>query len=683
MKNKRALWAFCFLALMAGEALAVGSGEARRVGLALEKLHYSSQRKLDDNKSRKIFESFINKLDPEKMYFTHRDVRYLEALYATQLDDDIRSGGLESSLKIYELYKKRVNERISSAKLIIKEMAEADFREGYSKRGKDAQWFANGDVAREAWTDRLSWELARGFARSKKKGEGLQEAKSLLTRKYQNIRNDIENLDEPLIKEKFLSAACQAYDPHSDYLGPQRMEEFGISMGLQLGGIGAVLGTEDGETKVMNLVPGGPAAKSGLLRKGDKILGVGDCSDGFQNINGIPLDKVVQMIRGEKGSTVCLEIFPEGGGEGRVVELIRDQVQLNDQAVKGAVVDLDGSLIGILVVPSFYQDGEGRGVAKDAEAVVRKLVELEVEALLVDIRQDGGGVLDEAIKLAGIFVPGKPVVQIKNGDGRIQVKTAPKANITWNGPLVVLVDRYSASASEIFCGAIQDHGAGVVVGDSQTFGKGTVQAVLELERTPLLRLFTGEASSNNGAIKVTVQKFYRASGLSTQAKGVASDITIPSPTDLDEVGEAALKNHLPFDKAEALSLKRKLGRDAMIQDLRERSNNRVSQCPSFAKRIKALTDLNNNRFPSSEEDFIEAEEGIFSKQGVIVSSVRGGGIEITENPIHSLYSGIPMPKLPSEDRDYSAEEGLRIAKDMVEVFKNNDRREAGGVAKKN
>lgn len=655
--------------LLPSSAFSVPTAEVRRVGIALERMHYSSQRALNDSKSRKIFDQFIERLDPEKVYFTHRDINYLEAIYSHRLDDDIKGGTLESAPKIYSHFKKRVNERIQKVEGIIGDLREDDLGEEVGRRGKDSEWCGSEDEIIGTWRGKITGELVRIINRStEKKEERLAKAKELLLKKYLSIQKEVNSLENDFVKEAFLSSACQSYDPHSDYLGPKKMTEFDISMGLQLGGIGAVLGDEGDGVRVISLVPGGPAAQSGKLFKGDKIYAVGDCATGTQDVSGLPIDKVVELIRGEKGSTVCLEVDSEVGGKGRMVKLVRDQVQLNDQAVKGAVVEVGGVRIGLVIIPSFYQDGEGRSVSTDAEEVISVLAKQGISALVVDIRQDGGGVLEEAIKLAGIFVPGEPVVQIKNGDGRVQVRAAPAMGAFWGGPLVILVDRYSASASEIFCGAIQDHRAGIVVGDSQTFGKGTVQAVMELERTPLLRLFTGEPSTNNGAVKITVQKFYRASGLSTQAKGVSSDIVIPSPTDLGEIGEAALRNHLPFDRAETLKLSEGRVCGKQLELLKTMSQRRVEGSVEFAERIRNLSILNNpDKMISLKGEIIDTHDGLLSQDGIVVTSLRGGETATQTAKLYSLYEGVPMPRFPLESRDYSLEESLLIARDMVGV----------------
>lgn len=676
MIKKQRKWALLFaIALTPQVAGAVPTAEVRRVGIALERMHYSPERALDDNRSRIIFEQFVERLDPEKVYFTYRDMNYLGALYSHRLDDDIKNGTLDSAPKIYSHFKKRLNERLGGVEGLVADIEEGDLSKVTERRGKDSKWIGGEEESSLAWRNKLTGELSRIHNRSTEPDDQkLKKAKALLLKKYDSIRKEASELSEDVIKEAFLSSACQSYDPHSDYLGPKKMTEFDISMGLQLGGIGAVLGDEGDGVKVISLVPGGPAASSGKLFKGDRIFAVGDCSGTPQDISGLSIDKVVELIRGEKGSSVCLEVEGEAGAGGRNVELIRDQVQLNDQAVRGGIVDNDGIKIGLIVIPSFYHDGKGRSASRDVEVVVARLVELGAEVLLLDLRQDGGGVLDEAVKLAGIFIPREPVVQVKSGDGGVQVKSAPAMAARWDGPLVVLIDRYSASASEIFCGAIQDHRAGIVVGDSQTFGKGTVQVVMELERTPLLRLFTGEPSVNNGAVKVTVQKFYRATGLSTQAKGVASDIVIPSPTDLSDIGEESLKNHLPFDKTNRLAVsKGRLGEDT-VERLKIKSQERVGEIKEFLFRQQKLELINANsaQFVPIRGEILDTHNGLLSQDGMVVISLRGGVTESKRIGLSSLYEGSPMPRFPLEDRDYSLEEGLMIAKDWVSLSNRDD-----------
>jgi carboxyl-terminal processing protease len=540
-------------------------------------------------------------------------------------------------------------------------------------RDREIPWAESQQEMDHIWKERTAGELRRNLSRNP--DGGIDAAREKIRKKYSMIEREISGKADAEIQEFFLSSACRAYDPHSDYLGPKSVEEFDISMGLKLCGIGAVLTSEDGVAKVESLLVGGPAAKSGEILKGDKILSIGQDGGAMEDIAGMPLSKVVDMIRGEEGTLVKIEVA--SGGEGapsRVITLRREVVQLNDQAIKGAVWDSNGIRLGVMTIPSFYADGEGRSSARDASMIVSKFEEMGVDAMILDLRQDGGGVLDEAVRMAGLFVPGKTVVQIRNPTGNLVIKKAPAMRRTWKKPLVVLVDRHSASASEIFAGAIQDHGAGIVAGDSRTFGKGTVQMVMGLEDSPFLNFFSSN-DRERGAVKITVQKFYRATGGSTQAKGVVSDIVIPSPTDHDDIGEDTLPQHMTFDRISSGDVKAGLGVD-LKETLRLKSSHRVGNDERFAERIEYTKSTNRLRHVAmgakdGEKDGDKDEnEGVLAERGTIVNTVRGGGVEVLRGEIGSVYEGNPMPKLPDEKGDLSLEESIAIALDWIAVEKD-------------
>jgi carboxyl-terminal processing protease len=663
------------LLFFAGASLstAVPAAEVRKVAMALENLHYSESRSLDDGKSLEILETYLDNLDPERLYFYREDVEQFRREYGTVLDDEVRFGELRAAGEIYEVFLNRVNDRVGFVKEQIDQVHPEKEKPLDGKRDRKSEWVVGPEEMNPLWKDRLMRELGRRVLRMPE--EEKEASRKALKRRYELLSLDVGDKDDDEIKELFLSSACGAYDPHSDYLGPKSMEEFDISMGLRLCGIGAVLTSEDGVAKVESVIPGGPAAKSGGVFKGDRILSITQDGGVPEDIAGLSLEKIVNMIRGEEGTLVHLELAGAEGG-GRKLALKREVVQLNDQAVRGAVWKQEGKFFGVLTVPSFYADGEGRSAARDAGAIISKFNEKGVDGMILDLRQDGGGVLDEAVKMAGYFIPGEPVVQIRSPDGGLVVKRAPVSRVSWEKPLLILVDRYSASASEIFSGAIQDHGAGLVAGDSQTFGKGTVQLVMGLEQNPLLKFFGGNGGGE-GAVKVTVQKFYRASGKSTQAKGVQSDIVIPSPTDLEEVGESNLPRHLAFDKIPPVRGLEDQNFTELRDFLRSRSLERTSKDPDFARRQVYLRNMHNpglkgERLERNRKD----EEGLLAKGGTVFDSVRGGVVEVTRGIVGSIYEGNPMPRLPDETRDLSLEEGVRIVSDWLDDSSGRELAEA-------
>jgi carboxyl-terminal processing protease len=387
--------------------------------------------------------------------------------------------------------------------------------------------------------------------------------------------------------EIYLNALAHVYDPHTDYLGHEQMESLAIAMNLSLFGIGAVLETEDGYCKIHELVPGSPALRSGQLKPGDRIVAVAQSDEEPVDVTNMPLPRTVELIRGPKGTTVKLTILPASAAEGslsKTVSLVRDEIKLEDQQAKARILDLPAEhgrtlCLGVIDLPSFYADMGGRKGAKprsataDVARLLAKLKKEHVRGVVVDLRGNGGGSLEEAISLTGLFIRQGPVVQTRGLEGEIEVSSDQDASVQYDGPLIVLTSRFSASASEILVGALQDYGRAVVVGDSSTFGKGTVQSILPL--TMVMDKVGFAHAYDPGALKVTMSKFYRPNGASTQLRGVASDIILPSPSDLSDVNESALKAPLPWDAVPAAPHEQLNRVQPYLGTLRERSLHRI------------------------------------------------------------------------------------------------------------
>jgi carboxyl-terminal processing protease len=378
-------------------------------------------------------------------------------------------------------------------------------------------------------------------------------------------------------------------------MSPSEMENFQISMKLSLVGIGAVLRSEDGYTKIMEVVPGGPADRDGRLKVGDRILSVGQGNNEFEDVVDMKLDKVVEKIRGAKDSIVRLQVIPNDADDPSkrsIIEITRDEVKLKDQEAKAELLDVTDSegkvtRVGWITLPSFYANMSGNGEPKsttvDVEALLSRLKKENMEGLVIDLRRDGGGSLEEAINLTGLFIPQGPVVQAKDPSGKITVNNDKNPEVSYSGPMVVLMNRLSASASEIFAAALQDYGRALVVGDERSFGKGTVQTIVDLDKSMSLPFFNVK-KQNAGALKLTIQKFYRILGGSTQIKGVESDIVLPSRTDSAEIGEAALKHPLDYDEVAPviLAAKDKAAPSSLfLEELRQRSLKRIQSDPEF------------------------------------------------------------------------------------------------------
>lgn len=552
----------------------------------LERGHYSRER-LDDAMSQKLLKAYLSNLDYNRLYFTQADIDEFTNKYATTLDDAILTGDLEPAREIFQRYKARVEARMKKAKVLAGKETRFQSSRSVKMNRQKADWPKDEAEADMLWKDIVEAELLKETLAEVK----LRTPKETVVRRYDQILRNVEETDDEDVVKYFLSALAQSYDPHSEYLSQSDLENFQISMRLSLVGVGAVLRSEDGYAKVMEVVPGGPADKDGRLKVGDRIAGVAQGSKEFEDVVDMKLDKVVEKIRGEKGTIVRLMVVPSAAtdpADRRVIEILRDEVKIKDQEAKAELLDLklpDGKTvrIGWITLPSFYSENRPGHPVKsptaDVRALLNRLKSEGMQGLVMDLRKDGGGSLEEAINVTGLFVPKGPVVQAKDSNGKISVSYDQDSSIAYGGPMVVLTNRLSASASEIFAAALQDYGRAVIVGDERSFGKGTVQTVLELGR--LMSPFSF-SSTEAGALKLTIQKFYRVRGGSTQLHGVESDIVLPSLTDNPEIGEGSLKNYLPYDEVAPVKLAGGMAEPPLFLDeLRERSKARVLADPEF------------------------------------------------------------------------------------------------------
>jgi carboxyl-terminal processing protease len=594
------------------ELRAAGEPDPSQVTIAvarlLENVHYSKTR-LDDAMSKRLLRNYLEALDYNHIFFTQEDVSGFEAQWEDKLDDEILAGRTLAAHQIYDLFRKRAEERVAQAKELLKtELNFAEERSIELNRQK-VPWPANDGEARQLWRDRVTSELLQERL-AKKKTDPVQ---NIAKRYDQFLKNLQEQTSEDVVKT-FLLCLAQTYDPHSEYLSKNDLEQFSINMRLSLFGIGAKLRSEDGYAKIMELVPGGPALKGGRLKVGDRIVAVAQGEKEFVDCVDLKLDKVVNMIRGKKDTVVRLQVIPVDGTTGserNVVEIKRDEVKLKDEEARGELLEWtrpNGQTmkLGVIVLPSFYGDPErnqnpnAKSTTRDVLALLNRLKQEGIQGLVMDLRRDGGGFLDEAVNLTGLFIKKGPVVQARSWNGEVAVSRDKDPTIAYDGPMLVLVNRQSASASEIFAGAMQDYGRAVVVGDSKTFGKGTVQQMIELSRAvPFL------ANGNDaGAVKLTIQKFYRVAGGSTQLRGVQSDITLPSVFDQPELGEESLKDPLPYDTFSSVDFE-KWDKPLHLDELRRRAQLRIPQNPEFGYVLEDLERIRKrtaeNRISLSEK----------------------------------------------------------------------------------
>ncbi len=582
---------FTLLALAISAPLVFGRASldpgqvAMSVARWLEQGHYTRD-KLDENLSRKFLETYLTALDYNKLYFTQGDVDEFEKKYGTTLGDSVLRGDVEPARDIFARFKERVEARIDSNKKLAQKKYAFDSERSVEINRQDSAWPKDQAEADRIWQARIEAELLKEDLSEVK----LRPPQEAVSRRYDQVLRNVREMEDEDVVKTFLSALAQTYDPHSEYLSPSDLENFQISMKLSLVGVGAVLSSEDGYAKIKEVVPGGPADRDGRLVVNDRIAAVAQGNEEFEDVVDMKLDKVVEKIRGKKGTTVRLLVIPAEAtdpSKRKIVDIRRDEVKLKDAEAKAEVIDLKGggpeTRVGWITLPSFYANmdnqGSPRSTTADVSALIERLKKEGIQGLVIDLRRDGGGSLEEAINLTGLFIPKGPVVQAKDSNGKITVSQDTNPGVTYSGPLVVLVNRLSASASEIFAAALQDYGRAVIVGDERSFGKGTVQTVLDLGR---LMPFFSLGSADAGALKLTIQKFYRVKGGSTQLHGVTSDIVLPSLTDSDEIGEGSLKNRLPYDEVAPVKIADSMSATPLFLDeLRVRSTQRIAADPEF------------------------------------------------------------------------------------------------------
>ena len=548
------------------------------VNRVLQRYHYKKVR-LDDTLSEKILDKYLETLDPNKSFFTAGDIEKFKK-YRHKLDEAIAYGWLEPAYEIFRAYRRRVDQQVAWAlELLDRDRFDFTRPERYRFDREDAPWPKDEAALKELWRKRVKNDILA----LKLAGKDEKKAIETLRKRYKTLRRRIHQLDAGEVFQMFLNAYTTSIEPHTAYMSPARSENFDISMRLSLQGIGAVLMSKDEYTQIQKVIPGGPAARSGQLKAGDRIVGVAQGRTGeMEDVVGWPLQDVVEKIRGPKGTVVRLAILPRGATPGsapKEVTLVRDRIKLEDQAAKSDVLEVDGMRFGVIEIPAFYRDfaaqaagkKDFRSTTRDVRRLIAKLEQEGVDGIIIDLRNNGGGSLTEAVELTGLFIPQGPVVQVKDARGRVDVERDTDPAEVYKGPLAVLVNRNSASASEIFAGAIQDYGRGLVIGEP-TFGKGTVQTLVNLGQF-------SRSHDDLGRLRLTIAQFFRVEGGSTQNKGVIPDIVFPTAPQDDEHGERSLDNALPWTAIDAVEHKRFGG--ANLAMLRSRHEQRIARDPGF------------------------------------------------------------------------------------------------------
>ena len=556
----------------------------------LEHSQFSHQR-LDDELAAKFLDRYLDSLDPDRLLFLQSDAHDFDA-FRSRLPWRIRrKGDLTPAHVIFQRYLERLEQRVAYVTNLLQgEKFDFTGHDMFSLDREKAPRPADLPAAHQLWRQNIRAEYLQEELTGKKPAD----IEATLTRRYIRLLQTMKQFNAEDVLEVYLNALAHVYDPHSDYMGSEQMADFSIAMNLSLFGIGATLRAQDGYCKIYDLVPGGPAARSGLLKPGDRIVAVAQGNQKPVDIVDMSLPDAVKLIRGPKGTPVRLTLIPAGAINGSVrktITIVRDEVKLEDQQAKARIVDLpqkSGAALrlGVIDLPSFYGGYDERtgatasSATADVEKLIRKLEAERVQGLILDLRHNGGGSLEEAISLTGLFIRQGPVVQTRELDGRTEVIKDTDPTELYVGPLIVLTSRLSASASEILAAALQDYGRALIVGDTSTFGKGTVQTVVSLGS--LMDEYRLMHSTDPGALKVTIRKFYRPSGASTQLKGVAADIALPSLSDAADVGEAELKNPLPWDRVPPSEFIREDHVSPFVNQLRARSIARLAGDKDFA-----------------------------------------------------------------------------------------------------
>jgi carboxyl-terminal processing protease len=524
---------------------------ARQFADLLQSRHYR-QTVLDDRISSQVFDFYLEALDPGRSYFTARDVSDFER-YRRQFDDMLESGAVDPAFEIFARLQTRSRERLQFALAQLEHEPDFTLDETFEFDREKAPWARSSEDLDELWRKRVKNDCLSLALTGKK----WQEIHETLQKRYQRVLKRLDQVSGDDVFESYVNAYARAYDPHSNYFSPRTSEEYNIQMSLSYEGIGASLQLIDDYVTVMSVLPGGPAASSGALQANDRITAVGQGRSGaFEDVIGSRLDDVVQLIRGPANTAVRLQVLPAGAAPGspqKLIDFTRNRITLEAQAAQKSVQTVKRAerelRIGVITVPSFYLDAaaQDRGdvdyksTTRDVRRLVGELVQSGIDGLVLDLRGNGGGYLPEARSLTGLFVNGGPIVQIRETDGTRHVLEDPEPGMIYSGPLTVVVDRFSASASEIFAAAIQDYGRGLIVGQ-RTYGKGTVQTLYPLDNSPFVRRPT------RGQVTVTSGKFYRITGESTQHRGVEPDIALASLIDPNEVGESTRDTALPWDR---------------------------------------------------------------------------------------------------------------------------------------
>jgi carboxyl-terminal processing protease len=655
----------------------------------LTRYHYKVM-PLDDSMSAQIFNRYLKALDPEKLFFVQADIDHFSNA-RTKLDDAIFNEDLRIPFAIFNLYERRFVDRLSYARGLLKSGFKLNQKEMYHYARDKETWAQSEDEIHELWRKRVKndWLLL------KLAGKNDQSIRDTLGKRYDKSLSRVYKNKSEDVFQTFMDAYAMSIEPHTNYMGPRASEGFDISMKLSLEGIGAVLVEKDEYTTIRELVAGGPALLSGKLSVGDRIVGVGQGEGSVPtDVVGWRIDDTVDLIRGAKGSVVVLDILPANtniDGKHKLITLVRDKINLEQQAVKKSILQVkNGEVmrqIGVISLPAFYQDfaarskGEQdfRSATRDVSKVLEELKKDKVDSVLIDLRNNGGGSLNEAIEMTGLFIDQGPVVQQRNASGEVSVESDTSSGAAWSGPLGVLINRSSASASEIFAAAMQDYGRAVIIGEP-SFGKGTVQTIINLDQ------LANNDKQKFGELKMTIAQFFRINGGTTQLRGVTPDISLPSISDAESFGESSFDNALPWIKIDAAEFQPVGNLTDLFPLLQVRHDTRVAKNMDFQYLLDDIAEFKAHRKTNmislnlaerrKEKLSREAREKLRDKNSGSNSAIgrheamKDDGLQAGER---SLSAELAAEKAQKKAKDVLLDEAVHILSDEIDLLKTDSK----------
>lgn len=686
------LWSLFSLALASGYAAGdqkafstsqTLSQEASTLVRLMEQAHYNHDA-VRASDYAEVIPDYMSDLDGQRLFFLGSDrAAFMERFGKNVYYNTAFLGNIDAAYEMFYVYQTRVGSRIAWIFKVLEEDFDLTADEVYGADRSKAEWPATTDEADDLWRKRLKFELVGELLNKK----SLDEAKAAVRKRYERMLKNLGEIEGTDLAELFLSNIARLYDPHSTYFSSATFEDFGIQMKLQLVGIGALLGLEEDLCVVKEIIPGGPADLGRTLKPNDKIIAVGQPGAEPVEIIGMKLRKIVDMIRGPKGTQVHLIVQPADATDASSrhrVTITRDVVKLNSARARAGVFqvpDAEGrnQNVGVITLPAFYgpaeegdTDGERTSASKDVARLIERLKAEGIEGMVLDLRRNGGGYLSEAIELAGLFIHKGPVVQVKNFNGDTQVDSDTSARIAYEGPLAVLVDRFSASASEIVAGALQDYGRAIVIGDSSTHGKGSVQQVVEMKQ---LSRALALSPAKTGAAKFTIQKYYLPSGASTQLKGVVPDIVLPSIDDFLPIGEADLPRALVWDQISSSTFAGSRLDPAVLAPLLESSRRRQAEFEEFAylrKHVEWFKSRQEQKLISvnlAERERQKVEDDQFRKQMQWQRELLAQG-DFTYKPFHLGTPPTPGIRAPRNEED--EDEGFDFDSEAPQTYARAD-----------